>query len=178
MTTDLPPVVMLMGVAGCGKTTVGELLASRLGWPYADADAFHSPANVAKMAAGRPLTDEDRWPWLAAIAGWIDERRAAGQPAVLSCSGLKRAYRDFLRRDRPQLRPVLLTGSRDLIASRLRGRHGHFMREAMLDSQLADLEPPGPDEPTVVVPIEGSPAEVADRVLRALRLAPPDAPAG
>src|SRR5205085_844004 len=102
---------IVMGVAGTGKTTVGALLAGRLGWLYAEADAFHPPANVDKMAAGQPLTDADREPWLEAIGHWIDERAAAGEPGVVSCSGLKRAYRDRLRRGRPQVRIVFLEGS-------------------------------------------------------------------
>src|SRR5262245_42792612 len=95
-------VVVIMGVSGSGKTTVGALLAGTLGWPYAEADDFHSRANVEKMAAGHPLTDDDRRPWLEAIARWIDERRAAHEPGVVSCSALKRAYRDLLRHDRPE----------------------------------------------------------------------------
>src|SRR5439155_13588199 len=123
-----PPVVVVTGVAGSGKTTVGAMLAGRLGWTYAEADDFHPEANVAKMAAGHPLTDDDRWPWLAAIGRWIDARRAAGEPAVVSCSGLKRTYRDVLRRGRPEVRLVFLDGSREFIARRLVARHGHFMK--------------------------------------------------
>jgi gluconokinase len=163
-----PPVLLLMGVSGTGKTTVGRLLAGRLGWPYADADEFHPDANVAKMAAGRPLTDDDRWPWLKAIGRWIDERRAAGQPGVVSCSALKRAYRDLLRRGRPEVRGVFLDGSRELIGRRLRARRGHFMKADMLDSELADLERPAPDEPALVVSVDATPAEIVDTVLRGL----------
>src|SRR5947209_13177223 len=138
-----------MGVSGSGKTTVGAMLAGELGWKYAEADAFHPTANIEKMAAGHPLTDEDRRPWLAAIAAWIDQRIEAGRPGVVTCSALKRAYRDQLRR--PQEALVYLQGSRELIASRMAARHGHFFSAAMLDSQFADLEEPDPDEHALIV---------------------------
>jgi gluconokinase len=155
-------------VAGSGKTTVGAMLAGQLGWPYAEADDFHSQANLAKMAAGEPLTDADRWPWLNAIGEWIDARRAAGEPGVISCSGLKRAYRDLLRRGRPNVRMVLLDGSRELIEQRLLARQGHFMKAAMLDSQFADLEFPKPDEPVAIVSVDATPAEIVDEIRRAV----------
>lgn len=160
----------MMGVAGSGKTTVGPLLAGRLGWVYAEADDFHPQANVDKMAAGQPLTDEDRWPWLEAIGRWIDERRAAGSPGVVSCSALKRAYRDLLRRGRPEVRLIFLDGSRELIERRLVARHGHFMKAAMLDSQLADLERPAPEEQVITVSIDATPAEIVAAILRAAQL--------
>jgi gluconokinase len=167
---ETPPVIVVMGVAGTGKTTVGELLAGRLGWRYAEADSFHSAANVAKMAAGEPLTDEDRGPWLAAICQWIDGRAADGTPGVVSCSGLRRVYRDQLRDGRPQVRLVFLEGSRDLILRRLAARHGHFMRVEMLDSQFAALEPPLPDENVTQVSIDATPEQIVDEiVLRALQ---------
>ncbi|WP_432988119.1 gluconokinase [Dactylosporangium sp. CA-233914] len=165
---EAPPVFVVMGVAGTGKTTVGAMLAGRLGWLYAEADDFHPAANVDKMSAGIPLTDADREPWLAAIGRWIDERAAAGQPGVVTCSGLKRAYRDRLRRGRPQVRLVFLDGSRELIARRLAARHGHFMRAEMLDSQFADLEPPGPGEDVTEVSVEPPPYEIVEAILRAL----------
>src|SRR4051794_3004492 len=130
---DGAPIVLIMGVSGSGKTTVGALLAGRLSWQYAEADDFHPPANVAKMAAGHPLTDEDRWPWLTEIAEWIDERRAAGEPGVVTCSALKRRYRDFLRNDRPETRVVYLHGTPELIGSRMIARHGHFFRAVLLE---------------------------------------------
>ncbi|WP_344621073.1 gluconokinase [Dactylosporangium salmoneum] len=164
---DAPPVFVVMGVAGTGKTTVGAMLAGRLGWPYAEADDFHPAANVDKMAAGIPLTDADRVPWLAAIGRWIDERGAAGEPGVVSCSGLRRAYRDLLRQGRPQVRIVFLEGSRELIARRLAARHGHFMRVEMLDSQFAALEPPEPGEGATVVSVEPSPAEIVETIIEA-----------
>jgi gluconokinase len=164
---DAPPVLIVMGVAGTGKTTVGAMLAGRLHWLYAEADDFHPAANVEKMAAGIPLTDADREPWLAAIGRWIDERAAAGEPGVVTCSGLKRAYRDRLRQGRPQVRVVFLEGSRELIARRLAARHGHYMRVEMLDSQFADLEPPEPDEGVTEVSVEPPPNEIVAAILRA-----------
>jgi gluconokinase len=164
------PVVVIMGVAGSGKTTVGAMLAGRLHWPYAEADDFHPPANVDKMAAGHPLTDEDRKPWLDAIGRWIDERRAEHKPGVVSCSALKRSYRDLLRADRPEVRIVYLDGSRDLIGRRLVTRHGHFMRATMLDSQFEALEEPTPDEHATVVSIDATPGEIVDEIVRVLAL--------
>jgi len=165
----VPQVLVIMGVSGSGKTTVGSLLAGRLGWPYAEADAFHSDASVAKMAAGQPLTDEDRWPWLAAIAAWLDERIARHGAGVVTCSALKRAYREVLRR--PEVAFVYLEGSQELIARRLAARHGHFFRAEMLASQFADLEPPAPDEAVVTVPIGGTPAEIVQTILDATGVA-------
>jgi carbohydrate kinase (thermoresistant glucokinase family) len=149
-----PPVLLVMGVSGSGKTTVGKALAEALGWPFEEGDDLHPPANVAKMKAGVPLTDEDRAPWLAAVARWIDDQALRGEPGVITCSALKRAYRDRLRADRPHLWLVFLEGSRRVIAERLAQRHGHFMPASLLDSQLAALEPPGEDEPVIDVDIE------------------------
>ena len=165
-----PQVLLLMGVSGSGKTAIGALLAGKLGWAYAEADDFHSPANVAKMAAGHPLTDEDRWPWLQAIGAWIDGQLARGAPGVVTCSALKRAYRDVLRR--PGVTLVYLHGSRELIAERMAARHGHFFKPAMLDSQFAALEEPSPDEGILSVPIGGTPAEIADAIVAATGLSP------
>jgi gluconokinase len=158
--------LVIMGVSGSGKTTVGALLAGRLGWQYAEADAFHPEANVTKMAAGHPLDDADRWPWLAAIAGWIDARIARREPGVVSCSALKRRYRDVLRR--PEVRFIYLEGSRELIAQRLAARHGHFFRPEMLASQFADLELPAPDEDVITVPIDRDPAQIVDVIVQAI----------
>jgi gluconokinase len=163
-----PSILVLMGVSGSGKSTVGALLAGRLRRPYAEADDFHPPANVAKMAAGHPLTDEDRWPWLAAIARWIDERLATGESGVVTCSALKRKYRDVLRR--PQVRFVYLRGSRELVAQRLAARHGHFFKPELLASQFATLEEPAPDEGAVTVEIGGTPAEIVDAIVEATGL--------
>lgn len=169
------PILLIMGVSGSGKTTVGALLAGRLQWPYAEADDFHPPANLRKMRAGEPLTDEDRMPWLHAIGAWIDEQIAAGRPAVVSCSALKRSYRDVLRgpgsgRDPAQLRLIYLEGDRELIARRMAARHGHFFPATLLDSQFRDLEPPEPDEHAIVVPIARTPADIADEILTRLGL--------
>ena len=164
------PIVVVTGVAGSGKTTVAALLAGRLGWRYAEADDFHSASNVAKMASGHPLTDEDRTPWLAAIAAWIDARRAAHQPGVVTCSALKRRYRDVLARGRPEVRIVFLAGDPDLIGRRITARHGHYMKPEMLASQFADLELPEPDEHVTSVEVKGSPAEVVDQVIAVLGL--------
>jgi gluconokinase len=164
------PIILVTGVSGSGKTTVGAMLAGRLGWKYAEADDFHPRSNVEKMAAGHPLNDEDRKPWLAAIGRWIDERRAAHQPGVITSSGLKRTYRDILREGRPEVRPVFLDGSPELLASRLIARQGHFFAPSMLDSQFADLEPPAPDEDVFTVSVRGTPAEVVDAILTGLDL--------
>ena len=171
---DGAPIVLVMGVSGSGKTTVGALLAGQLSWTYAEADDFHPPANVAKMAAGHPLTDEDRWPWLAAIGTWIDERRARGEAGVVTCSALKRSYRDFLRDGRPETRVVYLHGSRDLISSRLVARHGHFFKAELLDTQFADLEEPAPDEDVLVVSVDGTPPEVVEQIITGLGLSATD----
>jgi gluconokinase len=161
-------VILVMGVSGSGKTTVGAMLAGQLGWKYAEADSFHPEANIAKMAAGHPLTDEDRRPWLAAIAKWIDATIAAGEPAVVTCSALKRTYRDQLGAGRPQVQMVYLKGDRDLIATRLAARQGHFFTAAMLDSQFAALEEPTAEEGALVVSIAGTPKEIVEDILAAL----------
>nr|WP_107104002.1 gluconokinase, GntK/IdnK-type [Streptomyces niveiscabiei] len=151
-----------MGVAGTGKTTIGPLLAARLGVPYAEGDDFHPPANIAKMSAGTPLDDDDRWPWLDSIGAWAHER--AGLGGVVSCSALKRSYRDRLRAAAPGLLFVHLSGSRELIGERMGHREGHFMPTALLDSQFAALEPLQADEAGVVVEVSGRPEEIAERV--------------
>ncbi|MFJ8822157.1 gluconokinase [Streptomyces sp. NPDC102467] len=161
-----PHVVVVMGVAGTGKTTIGPLLAERLGVPYAEGDDFHPPANIAKMSAGTPLTDEDRWPWLDAIGEWAHGR--AGLGGVVSSSALKRSYRDRLRAEAPGAVFVHLTGSRELIEDRMSHRQGHFMPTALLDSQFATLQPLAADETGVDVDVSGSPDEIADRAVQAL----------
>ena len=142
----VPPLITVMGVSGSGKTTVGAALAQRLRVPFADGDDFHPPANVARMAAGIPLTDADREPWLAALTAWMDQQTAAGQSAVLACSALRRAYRARLLDGRPAARMVFLLISRAEGETRLAARAGHFFPAALLDSQLETLEPPQPDE--------------------------------
>jgi carbohydrate kinase (thermoresistant glucokinase family) len=148
-----------MGVAGSGKSTLGGALAAELGWDLGEGDELHPASNIAKMAAGRPLTDADRAPWLQRVRAWIDEHLAAGTPGIVTCSALKRAYRDVLRD--PHVVFVYLAGSRDVLAARLTARHGHFMPAALLDSQLADLEPPEDDERALVVDIT---TDLADQV--------------
>jgi gluconokinase len=160
-----PVILIVAGVSGSGKTTVGALLAGRLHWQFADADTFHPEANVAKMRAGIPLTDADRVPWLRVITGWMDERIAAGQSAVVTCSALKRSYRDQLLGGRPTATMVFLQVSREELEHRLTSRAGHFFPEKLLDSQLATLEPPAPDERVRTVPAEGDVAQTAERII-------------
>lgn len=160
-------IVLIMGVASSGKTSVARQFAEARGWPFRDADSFHPPANVAKMSAGTPLTDADRWPWLAAIAAWMDERAAAGENAVVTCSALKRAYRDRLRETRADLRIVHLHGDKALIAARIAARQAHFMPPALLDSQYATLEMPTPDEAIPLIDVALSVDEIVAR-LRAM----------
>lgn len=162
-----PHVVVVMGVAGTGKTTIGLLLAARLGVPYAEGDDFHPQANIAKMSAGTPLTDEDRWPWLDAIGAWAHGREGLG--GVVSSSALKRVYRDRLRAAAPGIVFVHLTGDRTLIEDRMARRQGHFMPTALLDSQFATLQPLEHDETGAVVEVSGSPEEIATRAVSALR---------
>ena len=164
-------IVLLAGVSGSGKTTVGRLLAGRLGWTFADGDSFHSAANVARMRAGQPLTDEDRWPWLGAIAAWMDERITAGQPAVVACSALRRAYRAVLLDGRPAARMVFLQVSHDQDAGRLTGRRGHFFPAELLDSQYAALEMPQDPERILVLNAQGRPDGVVADIVVALGLA-------
>jgi gluconokinase len=168
--TTARPVIVVMGVAGTGKTTVGRLLATALGLPFAEGDAFHPAANVAKMSAGIPLDDADRRPWLDAVAEWIGERGPA-DGGVVAASALKRAYRDRLRRTAPGAVFVHLTGERPLIERRMAARTGHFMPTTLLDSQFAALEPLRADERGVAVDVSGSPEEITERVLAALAAA-------
>jgi gluconokinase len=161
-------VVIVMGVSGSGKTTIATLLAGRLGWPFEDGDDFHPAANIEKMHAGIPLTDEDRWPWLQAIATWIDARRAAAEHGVITCSALRRAYREVLRGGRPDVRLVYLKGDQSLIARRQAARHDHFMPASLMRSQFAALEEPAADEDAIAVSVEGRPQEIAEAVLQYL----------
>ena len=158
-----------MGVSGSGKTTVASLLAAQLGWPFAEGDDFHPPANVAKMQGGTPLSDADRLPWLQAIAGWIDARRAGGGGGIVSCSALKRAYRDILIGARTDVRLVYVRGSQALIAARIAARRDHFMPASLLQSQFDTLEEPGCDEHPIIADTALSPTEMVGNVLAALR---------
>jgi carbohydrate kinase (thermoresistant glucokinase family) len=151
--------VVVMGVSGCGKTTVGKGLAAALGWPFDEGDRYHPPANVAKMSAHEPLTDEDRWPWLRRLAELIAEHERAGQSSVLACSSLKRAYRDLLRTGAPRVRFLHLAGDKAVLAERLASRKGHFFPADLLDSQYAALEQLAPDEDGVVVDVALTPDE-------------------
>lgn len=164
----IPGVIVVMGVAGSGKSTVGEELARRLGWRFAEGDAFHPEANVAKMRDGIPLDDGDRRPWLDAIAAWIGETRAAGERCVVACSALKRAYRERIASGRGDVRFVYLQGEYDLVARRMARRKGHYMPLALLRSQFETLEEPAHDEAAIVLPIERDPGEIAAEIVAAL----------
>lgn len=162
--------VIAMGVSGVGKSTVAKGLAQRLGWGFAEGDDFHPEANVAKMASGTPLNDDDRWPWLRLIGDWMTQEIAEGRSAVVTCSALKRSYRDLLREGRPEVRFLHLVADPDLLAIRMSERKDHFMPASLLASQLDTLELLDRDEPGVEVPVIGSPEEVVDRALKALEL--------
>jgi gluconokinase len=163
-----PAAIIVMGVSGSGKSTIGALLAERLGWPFADADGFHPAANVAKMAAGQPLTDEDRWPWLDAIAAHIEAARAAGQPVVVACSALRRTYRERLRAGHGDLIFLHLAGAPEVIAARQAARQGHFMPPSLMASQFATLEDPAAEADAVIVSVSASPHEVVATALEQL----------
>ena len=157
-----------MGVSGSGKSTVAGLLAGRLGCDLAEGDELHPPENVAKMTAGVPLTDTDRMPWLQRVAAWIADHVDNARDGVITCSALKRSYRDLLRGSSGDVVFVYLRGTTDTIAHRLAARHGHYMPSSLLDSQFADLEPPGPDEHAVTVDIGPPPDEIVRRVIQVI----------
>lgn len=161
-------VIVVMGVSGSGKTTIGALLAGRLRWEFAEADNFHSAANIAKMHSGTPLDDADREPWLRAIAKQIDAWRQAGQNGVITCSALKRSYRDIIIGDREDVRLVYLKGDQSLIAQRLVGRHEHFMPASLLSSQFDVLEEPAPDEDPLIVNIGQPPRALVEEIVATL----------
>ena len=163
-----PPVLVVMGVSGAGKTTVAEDLAARLGWAFEEGDTLHPEANVAKMHAGIPLTDADRLPWLERVAAWIDHQRANKQPGIITCSALKRSYRQIIIGDRPEVRLIYLRGGRDLMAQHLAGRGGHFMSASLLQSQIDTLEEPDPGEEALTVDVGRPAAQVAEEIIRLL----------
>lgn len=174
-----PQVLVVMGVSGSGKSTVARLLVDRLGWDFAEGDDMHPQANRDKMTAGRPLSDEDRWPWLDRIAEWIHGHLDAGRPGIVTCSALRRVYRDRLRA--PGVVFVHLNGRHELLADRIGQRQGHFMPPSLLQSQFDTLEPPGADEAALTVDVALEPDAIAEEILRRLHLtavqpAPEDGP--
>ena len=173
MGAKTPCALVVMGVSGSGKSTVADRLAARLGWRYEDGDSFHPASNVAKMSAGQPLTDEDRRPWLQAIADEIDRLSAAGERAVIACSALKRAYRGVLVHGRDDVRVVFLDGTQDLIAARLAARKGHFMPPGLLASQFKTLERPQADERPIIVSIDAPVEQIVDDIVTQLKLVAP-----
>lgn len=170
---DQPQVLVVMGVSGTGKSTVAGILAGRLSWDLQEGDDLHPAANVAKMHAGHPLNDDDRWPWLDKIAAWITYHLESGLPGIVTCSALKRSYRDKLRA--PGVVFVHLSGTREMIFERISKRQDHFMPTSLLDSQLATLEELGPDESGVVIDLGQRPQQEAQSVLDALGLTAPGA---
>jgi gluconokinase len=165
-----PCALVVMGVSGSGKSTIANRLAARLGWRFEDGDSFHPPSNVAKMSADQPLTDDDRRPWLQAIADEIDRASREGERVVVACSALKRAYRDILLHGRKDVRFVFLNGAQELIAIRLAARKGHFMPPGLLASQFKTLEPPGPSEHPITVSIDAPVETIVNAVIHQLRL--------
>jgi gluconokinase len=161
--------LIVMGVAGSGKTTIAEALAARIGWAFKDGDLFHPPSNVEKMRSGHPLTDDDRWPWLRAIADEIDRTCDTKGHIIIACSALKRVYRDILIGDRRGVALIYLKGSRDLIGQRLRARRGHFMPPQLLDSQFATLEEPDVQERAIVVDVVSTVDAIVDDIVRQLQ---------
>ncbi len=161
-------VLVIMGVSGCGKSTIASMLAHRLHWIYEDGDWFHPKSNIEKMHHGEPLKDEDRWPWLRAIADWIDKTRQSGRHGVVACSALKRTYRDILIGERRDVRVVYLKGDRDLIARRVAARADHFMPPGLLDSQFKTLEEPEADERPIIVSIIPHPRKIVDTIVQEL----------
>ncbi|MDQ2847270.1 MAG: gluconokinase [Actinomycetota bacterium] len=166
--TSSPPVVLvLMGVSGSGKTTIANALIERLGWEFEEGDNLHPKANRDKMAAGIPLTDDDRWPWLQKISDWVRQTLSDGHSGIITCSALRQAYRDKLRGDGVLF--VFLHGSRELIAGRLSHRQGHFMPASLLGSQFGTLEIPTDESDVLTIELGGTPEQETDRTLDALR---------
>jgi carbohydrate kinase (thermoresistant glucokinase family) len=163
-----PPVLVIMGISGAGKSTVAHELTVRLGWSFAEGDALQPPSNIAKMHAGIPLTDEDRGPWLERVAVWIDAQRAKREPGIITCSALKRSYREIVIGDRPEVRLVYLRGGRNLVAEHLARRNGHFMPASLLQTQIDTLEEPDPSEDPLTVDAAGPAEEIAQEIIRLL----------
>ena len=163
-----PPVLVVMGVSGVGKSAVAKEVAARLGWPFEEGDWLHLEVNVAKMHAGIALTDSDRQAWLEAVAAWIDGQRAKGQPGIITCSALKRSYRNLIIGDRTEVRLVYLRGSHALIAERLAGRHGHFMPASLLQSQFDTIEEPDRDEDPLIIDVGPPESQLAGEIIRLL----------
>jgi carbohydrate kinase (thermoresistant glucokinase family) len=164
-----PVVVAVMGVSGSGKTTIGRALAERLGWPFQEGDALHPRASVEKMSKGIPLTDADRWPWLRKVAEWIDGQLARGESGIVTCSLLKRSYRQLVVDDRSSVRLLYLRGAQPVIAQRMAARQGHFMPPSLLQSQFDTLEEPDESEHPLVVEVHGTVAETVEDAMRALQ---------
>ncbi len=169
---EQPTALVIMGPSGVGKSTTAELIAARLGWPFAEADEFHPKANIEKMTSGVPLNDEDRAPWLAAIRDWITREGKNGVSTVLTCSALKRSYRDILRQAEANVRFVALEADPELVSSRLELRQGHYMPKSLLKSQFADFQPLQSDENGLTVPVIAPPDEVVRTILTKLGLEP------
>jgi carbohydrate kinase (thermoresistant glucokinase family) len=167
-----PVVLVVMGVSGSGKSTVAALLAGRLGWAFEEGDALHPQTNIDKMAAGHPLTDEDRYPWLEKVAEWVDRRLDQGENGVITCSALKRSYRDIINRRGSGVVFVFLSGTPETISARLAERHGHFMPASMLGSQFADLEELSPGEPGIRIDVGPGPGVIAQEIMDKFGLRP------
>ena len=164
--------IVVMGVSGCGKSTIGAELGAQLGWPFEEGDRYHLPSSIEKMSAGIPLDDADRWPWLEKLAALIGEHQAAGRSSLIACSALKRAYRDVLRTGAPRVRFLHLHGAREVLQARLDARKGHFFPPGLLASQYATLEPLAPDEDGLVVDVAHAPEAQVAEALRGLGLDP------